>query len=185
MPEDRRTREQAAKARAKAQESAESIGTDQEPGQQKRFQPSESLKKLYREVAKRIHPDLANSEKERARRTQLMAEVNRAYEEGDEGRLEAILREWDSSPEAVRGKGPGAELIRAIRKIAQIEERLHSIESEIDQLNETDLFQLKEKVEVAATERRDLLAEMAAALDHEIADARGQLARIERETAET
>jgi hypothetical protein len=47
-----------------------------------------------------------------------MAEANRAYEEGDEERLRVILQEWEGSPESVKGDGPGAELVRVIRKIA-------------------------------------------------------------------
>ena len=50
-----------------------------------------SLKKLYREIAKRIHPDLATDEKDRARRHKLMAEANRAYEDGDEARIVQLL----------------------------------------------------------------------------------------------
>jgi DnaJ-class molecular chaperone len=57
----------------------------------RRFKPSDDLKRLYREIAKRIHPDLATDDAERAKRNQLMAEVNRAYADGDEARLRAIL----------------------------------------------------------------------------------------------
>ena len=48
------------------------------------FKPSDSLKKLYREVAKRVHPDLATDEEERTKRQDLMAAANQAYEEGNE-----------------------------------------------------------------------------------------------------
>jgi len=54
---DSETQEQAAQARTQAWESAQAAGTAKEQVQ-KKFKPSESLKKLYREIAKRIHPDL-------------------------------------------------------------------------------------------------------------------------------
>jgi hypothetical protein len=44
------------------------------------FRPSDSLKKLYREVAKRIHPDLVTDETEKKRRQQLMIEANQAID---------------------------------------------------------------------------------------------------------
>ena len=46
------------------------------------------MKRLYREVAKRIHPDLTSDRADRAKRQQLMAEANEAYERGDEARLQ-------------------------------------------------------------------------------------------------
>lgn len=139
------------------------------------LEPSENLKKLYRAVVKRIHPDLSSDEVERLRRTQLMAEANRAYEEGDEARLRAILHEWESSPESVRGDGIGSELIRVIRKVAQIKKRLIAIENEIQDLKASDLYRLWLRVKEAEKQGRDLLAEMAARLDADIAKARERL----------
>ncbi|HEY6386179.1 MAG TPA: hypothetical protein VIX91_10895, partial [Candidatus Acidoferrum sp.] len=66
-----------------------------------RFIPSSTLKSLYREVAKRIHPDLAVDDADRAKRQKLMAEANLAYENGEEAKLRAILEEYESSPESV------------------------------------------------------------------------------------
>lgn len=107
-----------------------------------------------------------------------MAEANRAYEEGDEERLEAILREWESSPESVKGEGVGIDLVRIIRKISQVEERFHTIEIEIAQLKESDLYKLKLKVEEDEKQGRDLLAEMAKQLDKQISDASKRLTKI-------
>lgn len=130
---------------------------------------SQTLKSLYREVAKRIHPDLANDSTDRLQRERLMAAANRAYEEGDESRLRAILEEYESSPELVKGDGPGAELVRVIRKIAQAERRLVEIDEEVEKLEKSERFELKARVDEAATESRDLLQEMAEALDEQIA----------------
>lgn len=184
-PGERETQERAKQARFQAQESAQAAGAVQESGQQNEFSPSENLKKLFREVAKSIHPDLATDEEERARRHGLMAEANRAYEEGDEVRLQAILREWESSPESIKGNGPGAELVRVIRKIAQVQERLRIIEAEITQLEKSDLYQLQARVKEAEAEGHDLLAEMADRVDEQIADARRRLVETTRRKANT
>jgi hypothetical protein len=171
-PKDKNSQKHAEQARTKAQESAQAAGGVQESFRQDRFTPSESLKKLYREVAKSVHPDLANDEKERDRRQRLMAEANRAYEEGDEPRLESILHEWETSPDFVKGEGIGADLVRVIRKIAQVQGRLRVIDTEIVQLKQSNLYQLKIKVEEAEKEGRDLLKEMASQLDEQIAFAK-------------
>lgn len=178
-PKDKKTQEQAAQARSQAKESAQAAWITEEPRKEK-FKPSESLKKLYREVAKHIHPDLAVDEKERLQRQKLMADANRAYKECDEAKLRSILAEWESSPESIKGEGIGAELVRVIRKIAQVEKRLRAIETEIAQLEESDLYELKTKVEKEEDEGRDLLAEMASRVDKEIALASERLAEISR-----
>jgi hypothetical protein len=175
-PQDTRTREQASQAREQAHESAQAAGTANESKQPNEFKPPEDLKKLYREIAKRVHPDLANDEEERARRTRFMAEVNRAYQDGDAVRLQAILAEWEGSPEAVKGEGVGADLVRIIRKVAQVRERMNTIETKIAQLHESDLHKLMMKVREAEQEGRDLLAEMATKLSEQIIGARKRLA---------
>ncbi|MBW4618278.1 MAG: molecular chaperone DnaJ [Cyanosarcina radialis HA8281-LM2] len=142
------------------------------------FKPSESLKKLYREVAKLIHPDLATDEAERTRRHQLMAEANQAYEDEDEERLRAILHDWESDPDSVKGEEVGAKLIRAIRKIAQAKARLKAIEEEIEVLENTDLYQLKTQLMVAKQAGQDLLAEMAQELDEQISVAQERLTEL-------
>ena len=128
------------------------------------FTPSPELKKLYREAAKRVHPDTATDEADRARRERLMKEVNAAYAAGDEDALRRILAALDASPDAVQGSGIGADLIRVLRQLKQIRDRIAAIKLEIDSLSETDLAQLKAKADLATAEGRDLLEEMAASV---------------------
>jgi DnaJ-domain-containing protein 1 len=132
------------------------------------FKPSPELKKLYREVAKKIHPDLATDDNERQRRQHLMAEANQAYEDGNLEKLQAILHNWESCPESVKGEGISFELIRIIRQIAQSRERLKVIQAEIEALEQTDLYQIKTKVIEAKEVGQDLLADMANELDKQI-----------------
>jgi chromosome segregation ATPase len=177
-PEDEDAQHQAAEARARADDTARASEDAAETAVTERFEPSPSLKSLYRELAKKVHPDLADNEDDRSLRTRLMAAVNRAYEDGDEARLVAILREWENSPETVSGEGPGADLVRTIRKIAQVRLRLDAIQSEMDQLKATDLYVLMARASEAEAQGRDLLASMATALEEEIVVARNELNRI-------
>ncbi|MBE9256709.1 molecular chaperone DnaJ [Dolichospermum sp. LEGE 00246] len=141
----------------------------------KAFKPSQNLKQLYRDVAKLIHPDLATDEKERLRRQELMAQVNQAYENGDEEKIREILQSWENSPESIRGEGVAAELVRTIRKIAQGKQRLNTIFMEIDLLEKTELYQLKSSVNMAEKSGRNLLSEMATQLDEQIVIAQNKL----------
>ncbi|WP_298271537.1 hypothetical protein [Geobacter sp.] len=129
---------------------------------------NESIRVLYRKVAKAIHPDLAGSEDERKRRQKLMAEANRAYAEEDRVTLQAILEEWELSPEAAVVVGTAGELALLTRRTARLEECLRSVEREIARLRNSEIYRLVQRVEEAKWRGRDIIAEMAANLDNEI-----------------
>ena len=156
------SRSAAAQARRQAEESDSAVHDEAVMVQE--FIPSAELKALYREVAKRVHPDLATDEADRQKREHLMAEANAAYQRGDAEALRRILEEYESSPESVRGGGIGADLVRVLRQLKQIRDRIAAIILEIANLAEAEIAKLKAKADIAATEGRDLLAEMAASV---------------------
>ena len=175
------TQQEAAAARAKATDSADACAALALPSTE--APPSNALKSLFREVAKRFHPDLAVDEADRIRRTAWMADANRAYQEGDERRLRELLDEWETSPEAVTGEGTAADLVRAIRKIYQVEQRLTAIASEMATVTDSELWALKTRVDADRTLGRDLLAEMAAEIDMQIQQFRVRLDELNTRTA--
>jgi hypothetical protein len=163
-------RSAATQARAQAEESNSAVREGAAKGEG--FKASPELKKLFREVAMRIHPDHATDEADRHKRTQLMKEANAAYERGDAETLRRILEEYESSPESVKGEGVAADLMRVIRQIRQVRSRLSQIELEIASLIDSDIAKLRAKVEVARAEGRELLTEMAEDLRKRIDAAR-------------
>jgi DnaJ-class molecular chaperone len=135
------------------------------------------MKRLYRTVAKRIHPDLTSDRDDRAKRQQLMSQANEAYEHGDEMQLARILTEYEHSPEAVKGDGTGVELVRVIRRISQMRSRLAEMEAELQELLRSDLFQLKSRLDEAQQFGRDVLQEMVAKVDEQIEQAHERLSK--------
>jgi len=144
------------------------------------FSPAEKLKRMYRDVAKAIHPDLADDDLERQQRHTLMVKANEAYDAGDEAKLLAIIHEWEISPEAIRGQGTVPDLIRTIRKIHRANHRLAEIYQELTRLTGTSLFNLKTMAEEANTFQRDLLVEMTSRLDVQIEEAKQRVAALEK-----
>ena len=59
-------------------------------------QERRSLRELFRSLARAIHPDKAQHDRDRAERTELMKQVTRAYEEGDLARLVELENAWQS-----------------------------------------------------------------------------------------
>ncbi|GLI38527.1 hypothetical protein KI811_10245 [Geobacter hydrogenophilus] len=129
---------------------------------------SEGIRDVYRRVAKAIHPDFAGSDEERKRRQKLMAEANRAYAEEDRVTLQAILEEWELSPETAVAVGTAGELALVTRRIGRLVERIRGVELEMARLRNTDLYRLTLRVQDARWRGRDIIAEMASRLDAEI-----------------
>jgi hypothetical protein len=148
---------------------------DPEPG--RRAPVSDQAKRLFRQLARLIHPDLAADPVERERRTNLMVAANDAYEQGDTEALERLLGEWHASPEAVTGSGAAAELERTLRRIAQVEASMRRIDDELAELEASAMGWLRRRVEKATREGWDLLAHMVRELDRQISEAQLELER--------
>jgi hypothetical protein len=174
QPTNDRAQQAAREARARAAETQSTAGEKSE-ATPRAFESSPEMKRLYREVAKRVHPDLTSDRADRAKRQQLMAEANEAYERGDETRLRKIFTEYEWSADAVQGEGPGAELIRVIRRISQARGRLAEIEAELQELLRSDLYQLKVRLDEAQSHGRDVLKEMVQKVDDQITQAKRRL----------
>jgi hypothetical protein len=145
-----------------------------EPEPQPRY-TSDAVRRLFRDVAKTIHPDLARDESTRDRRHALMAEANRAYALGDEDRLRWVLQAWERSPEAVQDSDPDATRLRLARRIEQIEEELNAYAGDLAALKESALWKLKAMVDDAAVQGKDLVADMVGRLKRDIMAARNRL----------
>ena len=74
------------------------------------FDPAPSLKTLFREVAKRIHPDFARDDAEREHFTRLMAKANIAYTRGDAATLQRLQDDHHEVAAAVMNEGASIEL---------------------------------------------------------------------------
>lgn len=169
-PDDQARQTQAKEARRHAEETRKKAKSAQAaPEKNTQFKPSERLRALYREAAKKTHPDLANNGTDREARNQWMAEINLAYQTGDEERLEALIRDWQASPESVQGDSTSAVLERTIRKIAQVLERLEGIQSDREKLKRSFAYSLRNQMRKAEKEGRDLLEEMSQKIEKQIA----------------
>lgn len=136
---------------------------------------SDAVRKLFRDVAKAIHPDLAHDEEARSRRHALMIEANKAYAMGDGEQLRHILAAWERSPEAVQGSDRDAARARLTRRIAQLEEQVTMLARDLEELRSTPLWQLKAMVDEAAAKGKDLVGDMVKRLKRDIMVASNRL----------
>jgi hypothetical protein len=145
------------------------------------FAPSGDVKKLFRKLAQKIHPDRATSEPDRAWRTQLMTEANRAYQAGDEAALLEVLALWQEGSarrDARENEGNGhgkSDSDLLVSQLIRLRRRIAEIETELNRLFGSRLYELFTATNIARRTRRDLLQEMADRLDADIALARAQL----------
>lgn len=127
------------------------------------------IKKLYRQLARRFHPDLALNEADRARRTRIMAEVNDAYAARSLAELTALAREPDSTVQNFAGLTE-AQLVQVLEaELVRCQDRLRQIEQEMRGLSRRSSVELSLEVKLARRRGRDLLAEMAAEVERRIA----------------
>lgn len=173
-PHDSAAINAARKAREKANESTRAVNEARQGATE--FKPTAEIKQLYREAARRFHPDRALDDEDRARRNEIMTKINVAYQNNDLAELQRLIEETGYLPDEIKGEDVPAKLIRAIRRIAQIKSRLAALDAEIAQIKSSEIYVLKMKVEEEEATGGDPLAELAHQISAQIASARATLA---------
>jgi len=159
-------------------EESVSLADDEVGCGQNRFH-SDKLKKLYREVARKFHPDLSSCPQERQHRHQLMIEINRAYETGAEERLQELLEAGEGLESVEISGAMSAEMILMVRKIAETKQRLARIESDVEETLASEIYKLKLRVENSEAMGIDLFADLVAQVDRQIKKARNRLEHLQ------
>jgi hypothetical protein len=132
---------------------------------------------MFRQLAQKIHPDRAVDEADRAWRTHLMSEANRAYRAGNAPGLQEVAVLWEEGQVGRSNANEGGIVISPtptlLRQVENMRARLLAIERELQKLFGSKLYELFIAARQARRQGRDLLAEMAEKLD----DSLSQLAR--------
>jgi hypothetical protein len=172
-------RRRAEEARQRAQETHDAAFGDAREAEE--FDPPPSLKTLFRDVAKRIHPDFARDDAEQKYFTLLMARANQAYSRGDTETLQRLLDDHLEINAAGAGESAAAEFLRVARQIQHAERDIARLDVEREALLSSELAQLHLDAEAAAREHRDLLTELATGLREQIADAQRRFELVDRQ----
>ncbi|MFE0699446.1 hypothetical protein [Streptomyces sp. NPDC058872] len=108
--------------------------TDRPVQPPKRVRPSEEARKLYRELARKAHPDLAREEDERRRREEFITRVNAAYARGDEALLRELSAEWEAGPVPVAERlSESEELYARLEWLAERKDMLSGLARELEE----------------------------------------------------
>ncbi|WP_411103795.1 hypothetical protein [Streptomyces sp. cmx-4-9] len=107
--------------------------TDRPVRPPERVRPSEEVRRLYRELVRKAHPDLAQEEAERERRDAFIARVNAAYARGEEQLLRELAEEWEAGPAPEEpARGESDELYARLEWLARRKELLSVVAKELE-----------------------------------------------------
>lgn len=179
-PDDLEAREASSAARERASRSSEEARTAQNQGQSSAAEPTDELKRLFREVAKAVHPDLAHDDMDREARNVLMRRANQAFDARDAEQLRAILDEARSpaglGESLTAGEGVVGPLLE--NQIHRVERRIEAINEELLELRESDLGLLRTRAVLLSATGVDMLRNMADAARREVLESEAELAAM-------
>ena len=113
---------------------ASAMLTEQPVRPPQRVRPSDEARKLYRELVRKAHPDLAQDDTERARRDEFISRVNAAYGRGDEPLLRELSEEWAAGPVSEEWRPTRSEELYArLEWLAQRKELLALVARDLEE----------------------------------------------------
>ncbi|MFB7734995.1 hypothetical protein ACFC08_11500 [Streptomyces sp. NPDC056112] len=147
--------------------------TDEPVRPPQRVRPSEEARRLYRELARKAHPDLAQEDDERKRREDFLTRVNAAYARGDEDQLRELGAEWAAGPKPKeQGPSRSEELYARLEWLARRKELLTVVAKGLEDGAIAGMLRL------APDDPDGLLDEIAEQLRKEVAEREAELAEL-------
>jgi hypothetical protein len=123
---------------------------------------------MWYRLAHKFHPDLANGNEE------LMKKINKAYADGDIETLRAIDQNEVGADIEVK-------TIEALKnKLVGLEKSINKISKEFEQLKRSEWYILKENIEKANKQKRDILGELADKVLTDIAKKENQVSELKK-----
>lgn len=112
------------------------------PGRRTDREIEAEAKRLYRELAKRCHPDFAQDDTDRERRVALMQRVNETYRARDLSALRLLRREADAADPSFALR-PIAERLAWVREdLVRLEAEIADLSAELATLRSGDVYRL-------------------------------------------
>ena len=183
-PESSTVKNQADFARRQARRSLFEMADDKvnpnfPPTEEESFLPSDEIKKLFRETARKIHPDLSDDQQDREKRHILMTQLNEAYEKMDVGKIQNILDKWEDELKPDEDIPLGVQLARILRQISQVNKRIVEIDDETFELSNSEMYQVQQSMN-----GDDSLSEMAEEIDTQVELIRFRVSELSNEVNE-
>jgi len=129
----------------------------------------EELRKLYRKLCLKFHPDRAKNEEQRKEFGKIFPKINEAYQNGDLDTLKKYMKQLERE-EQISKETPEEKLARLKKDYKVILGIILKIKRELEDLKTSETYKLKEKVDQAKGKGRDLLQELATSINLEISE---------------
>ncbi|MER8183337.1 rhodanese-like domain-containing protein [Kitasatospora sp. NPDC094015] len=148
---------------------------DVEPEPTRKVRPDREAQRVYRELARRAHPDLATEPAEQERRSAFIARVNEAYAHGDAAALEQLAEEWSTDPESAPAADAPERPDWLRQRLEWLTGKIGRLAAEQVRLERTPMGEL---LLLAPQEPERLLEELAESLLGRAAEQRAELDRL-------
>lgn len=134
----------------------------------------EEIRNLFREMAKRFHPDLTSDPEEKKWREEIMTKVNQAYANRDLKTLKALAEQPDRPAASIMQTNE--QEIKSLKKeLKRLDGVIADLKGRINHLEESPAWQLKMEARMARRSGSDLLTEMENKVNEQIEDLKERL----------
>lgn len=147
-------------------------------------QEKEATRRLYRELARRFHPDLAAGSGERAYMTAIMASINIAYERQDVSALHNLAGELDPTAVAELAAIDNLQLRKLREQILKIQRRQRKVKQQYKALRQDNVAKLWRKAQRLEAEGKSWWEAVKQDLQHIIAHTRLELINLQKQLSQ-